>query len=265
MINGEYWVKEDGDVDYADGDMGEWNHEGIVIDLVRHEIADIFNIYLDEYHDWDEVKQEIIEKYLEDLDENELKKYSQYYDDGEWDYHSLIDDHFEDILKENGINEETISIAEDQGDARAYALEHWGWKAVRGDNVETWELKPEDFDAIYTGLGEILEQEGIDEWDHPDEELEVSIYNYSTGRSNIYSLADIQRAAKGQRPSYLPTKMHIDPETYGQAVSMSAREREKSKLHPYYQKRTFPFGDSYYPKGVVTFMEWLKIESIRWN
>lgn len=37
-MRGEYWIDENGDVDFADGDIGDRNHEGIVIDRVARMI-----------------------------------------------------------------------------------------------------------------------------------------------------------------------------------------------------------------------------------
>jgi hypothetical protein len=38
-INGEYWI-QNGSVDYADGDIGDQNHESIAIQSVVHQYAD---------------------------------------------------------------------------------------------------------------------------------------------------------------------------------------------------------------------------------
>ena len=45
---GEWWIDEDGSTTYADGDVGDRNHEGIVIETLVHEILYHFDIDVDE-------------------------------------------------------------------------------------------------------------------------------------------------------------------------------------------------------------------------
>ena len=64
---GEYWI-QDGSAMFADGDIGDMNHEAMVLESVRAEIAsllgkDEFNNA--EYVDWDALKENVIQEMIE--------------------------------------------------------------------------------------------------------------------------------------------------------------------------------------------------------
>jgi len=66
-FSGEWWIHEDGFADYADGDIGDKTHEGIVMDVLQSNIMGEFNIYNDdEYPDWDNIESEIVDEILDD-------------------------------------------------------------------------------------------------------------------------------------------------------------------------------------------------------
>jgi len=44
-LQGEYWFDENGNTMYADGDVGDMNHEAYVIQRCVGEITSIFDIY----------------------------------------------------------------------------------------------------------------------------------------------------------------------------------------------------------------------------
>ena len=60
-LDGEYWITNDGSTMYADGNVGDYNHEAYVIEYVQAEIASSFNVDVEiQFTDWDKVKDLII-------------------------------------------------------------------------------------------------------------------------------------------------------------------------------------------------------------
>lgn len=151
-MGGEYWITDDGSVMFADGDIGDYNHEAHVIQTLQAQFApDEFN--LGEYVDW-----EAFQKALVAEAQTELQPGQQLEDPADIIYNKL---------KERGMNDEQINIANGHGDARLFAMKNWGWKRMQGTNIETNTLAPQDISAIQSGVGEVLESEGIDEGQEP--------------------------------------------------------------------------------------------------
>lgn len=193
-ITGEYWITESGDVQYADGDVGTYNHEGYVLDTIQRQIIDAFGLDRDfdqgEFVDWEGFVQELVREKAEE-------------------YGLDVDD--EDAIlaraiAEEGITQEEFDLAQGRGDARLHAVQKWGWKVVHGHYISTWTLMDQDKKAIARGIGEILDQEGGFDGDHNVEELEFRITVVSTNKSFDMTLAELE----GQQQSINPTGAEID-------------------------------------------------------
>lgn len=213
-ITGEYWITEGGDVQYADGDIGTYNHEGYVVDTIQRQIIDAFGLDQDfdqgEFVDWDGFVKELIRE--------KRAEYGWEEDDSEPDYSDSDSEiHSDDeilakAIAEEGITQEEFDLAQGHGDARLHAVKKWGWKVVHGHYISTWTLQDQDKKAIARGIGEILEQEsGSDSegWD----ELEFRITVVSTGKSFDMTLAELE----GHQQNINPTGAEID--TYNKSFS----------------------------------------------
>ena len=67
-LRGEWWITDDGDALYADGDVGDMNHELYIMGMLRSKVADEFGYEYDvQMHDWDNVKRQIAEEYAGEL------------------------------------------------------------------------------------------------------------------------------------------------------------------------------------------------------
>lgn len=193
MIKGEYWIN-DGSVDYADGDVGDYNHEYIaqahVINQYAENIIDLADeLKLDyEINQYDHNPEEI---------SNVLSQIYNHLED-ETDHHpdGYISNHI-------GANQETMRILFGRGDARFYVQKFEGWIAVRGMNIELFGYNEQKRKSLINGLNEIFHQEGIDD-DIPAEEIEFSLYDHKTNRSTNLTLADIENK-NIFRPQQLPT------------------------------------------------------------
>jgi hypothetical protein len=225
-INGEYWIYDDGFVQYADGDIGDQSHESLAIQSVQGNIVsntdDPYKYDRLEYIDWDQFIQDIgQEGEHEDEEENVLS----------W-------------MRENGISDEEYAVASGMMDAREYGMKHLGWKRVQGNNVESWTLTPSDLKAIASGLYEICDQEGIpqEDFENPDYTFYVSVY--STGRSFELNLNQMR-----QGTTNTINQQTAKINTQAQAASNYVKDLEKQSPYDYYKNK--PIGDWYIP-----FEEW---------
>lgn len=164
QLRGEFWLAS-GQALFADGNIGDYNHEGYVIEQVQNQYKDNDRL------SWDEWQIELAKDYAErnnvqGMDEEEILLAA---------------------LKETGISDEEYEIAEGRGDARLFAIKNWGWKRVLGTNIETWTISAGDMRELANGLwdayGEDVEKATFDihvlsnnKWynDVPDEVLSVA-------------------------------------------------------------------------------------------
>ena len=154
-IRGEWWII-DGRSSFADGDIGEMNHEAYVINYVASKYAYDEFIH-DDWVDWDGFKKKLAkEEYDKELTDNEWKKYKKIID---------VNKLAKNALTELGMTEQEINIVEGREDAREYGIE-LGWKRIRGNNIETWNLTENDLkqitDGIYNIENEIKDEEEFD-------------------------------------------------------------------------------------------------------
>lgn len=218
-ITGEYWITESGNVQFADGDVGDQNHESIVIGILGSQISDALGVYDDsEYFDmnylYDTVVQQKREEYMmpeEDYDDNEV---------------------FSKALEEAGVSNEEFSIVGGSGDAREFAVKNWGWKALRGHHVDTWTYTERDRRAIASGIGEILEQEGMyDNFDDYDElnDLEFSI---NVLANNGWFKATLGEMSGIQQPEKVPNTINQQIDAINTAVRNAGNPTDWIKKPP---------------------------------
>lgn len=195
---GEWWIDETGGTEYADGDVGDFNHEAVVIGKLNRDILAHFGIDVDEggisnYED--EIKQSLIDD--DRLTEDELH---------EWDFgrgpsevlvKKLLEDHAFGDQKQT---EEAVYIAYGSAtrDARDYAMKYWRWKVMKTAGkyieIQTWHLKPDDLQIIVKGIWDIMDDGGSDE----DDDATVGEDGYPGPRVNV----TVQ--ASGKRFSDIP-------------------------------------------------------------
>jgi len=284
-ITGEYWIHDDGDAEYCDGDIGDMNHEGIVLNRVQRDIVEKVGdvkkdtgsglargIYVtDDGVDWDGWK---------DAKANELlvQRYGEQADDHE--------DEGEELLLQaahgGGVSDEEWEAAEGLGDLRDFAMEHWGWKAVRGPHVDTWTLTPHDMSTIAAGLNDILDQEGNDA--DEDDEPTFAIIVHSSGKSFEMTVSQLEAQSNNQPPPEQEDEPEADPEQVlppqqkpssaptSRSVSQDidfqqdsarnyARQADMENMPDYYRNKKHPFADWTRPRP--TFREWVQYRDVR--
>ena len=220
MIRGEYWIV-DGSVDFADGDIGDFNHEALAVQSVFSQFSDEIislaqdlDIECENFYDYDELT-ESISNLLSEIQ----KKISD-----------------EEIMQKIGANKDAYLILCGQGDARAYVMKNDGWIAVRSNNIELYGYDDKKRRSLLNGLENILDQEGIEE--ENDEELEFSLHDFKTNKAYYFSLNDIKNPTarpespimtKGDRRFFAPVNSKYQNKSVQNPWN---KEAQKAKIIP---------------------------------
>lgn len=203
MIRGEWWIRN-GRITYCDGDYGDPNHELVVKWHAINELADWFGCSLDSH-------EPTIEELLDALG-------------------LTADAGIDDLLTKCEAIEQVplwqIAVDSRSIDSRAHAMRTWGWHAVRGNHVETWEITEASADEILKGLWSILEGDG----EEIDPEGQVHV-NGTNGRRCV-TLTGRQIEA-GEWP--------FESKAYAQSYALAAPNAALATLdrqleHPYYRE-----------------------------
>lgn len=188
--NGEWWI-DGGMAVYADGDIGDSNHEAHAIEAISRQIYDHF---LGDFHGGEYVgylkdyKDELYQHFLENnrLSKEEVEIWED--DPEEIIVKKLLED---GEFSDKNQAKIAVSIAWSYSsniDSRDYAMKYLGWKRMTSSNkfisIQTWFLREQDLidikRGIFDALGEI-EEENDDEESKYEVEIEVMSNNRSFG------------------------------------------------------------------------------------
>jgi hypothetical protein len=227
-ITGEYWVI-DGSVDFADGDVGDKNHEMIAVDHVAGNYVDAVDNLADQYElpsNANHYGEPDIEGIAETL-RNIHERLTMGPDDGtEPDPNTLMKDKqaWQYIQQQLGCDDDALAILLGGGDARTYAMEKSGWIAIRSNNVELYGYDASRQAEIAEAIEEILWEEGHEQEVNP-EEVELSIYDHKSGKSWYVTLADLKQPQITARPQQLAMT------TYNKSMHhlMNPKDSEENK------------------------------------
>ena len=189
---GEYWITCYG-LRYANGDVGDFNHEAIVqehaqgiflseigadsCDLESKTFEECILIWAaEEYDDW----SACVEK---------AEEAAEGWEDVLWGK-----------LKEVGLNldqlKETYQVANGNGDLREYAMTNWGWIWVRENFMGAGRWDAETRKRVIHGIAEIADQEG-ELLDDEGEEVIWTIRCIDTGMEREMTLQEIRENSLG--------------------------------------------------------------------
>jgi hypothetical protein len=219
LLSGEWWLDESGAATFADGDVGDTNHEteafhaglGIDIDDIRE--LDKANVDIGANGiNWEEVANVWIAENLGD----------DYIEPDNWTdptfladvraagavlecmkpFMALWGDDFEskctkdDVIQtlsfaylvDKGANLEFLTWlwGSAQGDAREYAIEHMGWTRVKGDNLQLWQFTDEALAAIRDS----------DVWENVDDDIELELSDETVNIEEVKSGAYFEVPAR---------------------------------------------------------------------
>jgi hypothetical protein len=159
-LRGEWWI-QDGQSVYADGDVGDINHEAHVINVLRSEILTYLGVDLVNYDyapDFNDVADEILDNIKDELTKEEIEDWVEHNE-----YYNVIATY----LKRKGDKNIKTKLSylkghNDSGqtmDAREYGLKYLGWVRVKGNEIQVNTLTSEDLKNITKGLYDAYNEE----------------------------------------------------------------------------------------------------------
>lgn len=113
----EYWIDEYGQAYFADGDIGDMNHELYVIKKIIEDKLDI------DYEDYD--------------------------------FYDIMNMNTEELINK-GFDNEEIMILKNKKDPREYAIKKWGWIRGIGNNLQIWKIDDRVIRNIANGIYEVF-------------------------------------------------------------------------------------------------------------
>lgn len=168
-LRGEWWF-QDGQAIFADGDVGDVNHENVVIDTLRREILEDLGVDTSRYEYLPEIS-DLKDKIFQNIGDEFTSTELEYWNNDEFN-EAIIS-----YLTRKGDKDIDNKLYYIRGhdkrgrtlDAREYALVHWGWQRVKGNTIQTQTLTRKDLENIVSGLweayGEQLDETNEDERD----------------------------------------------------------------------------------------------------
>lgn len=143
MLQGEWWIDDSGQVLFADGDIGDMNHEMYVLDGLTRSILDaVGGIPYDE-------------EFAGPIDNYDVALRGALHVPAEAPAEALraaLEASVMLLWPDEAQRAAALDAAYDLTDAREYAIQYNGWKRLKGTNVETWTLTKEDLDCIVCGI-----------------------------------------------------------------------------------------------------------------
>lgn len=224
-IRGEYWII-DGFIDFADGDVGDRNHEGIAIDHVVGQYTDDVSNLAEELklpHEIDNYDEVDYEAFINTLG-NIREKLEETMSEQQADLY---------IMGELNCNEETYAMLLGFGDPRMYAMKNEGWIAIRSNNVELFGYNNRRQKEIAESVSQILyEEQGVEESD--PSQVELSIYDHKTGKSWYATLQDLEQPEVQSRPTQQLTTTYNKPFTNPKDTEENKYSNpQPSKINPW--------------------------------
>ena len=181
-FRGEYWI-QDHFVQAADSNI-DMGHEAIVIQNAASQVLSDIGIDADEPY-LPDMDDEIYEAIQDDLPEEIQTQYA----DGELSAKDCLKYYGKHVLR-NAKFDELVDAAYDRIDVRRFAMREWGWKAIRGTVVDTWNITPKDLSQISSGLNdaysyeiEQYDNEKVDEYGYKGPYFDIEVYS----RGDYYS------------------------------------------------------------------------------
>ncbi len=153
FLDGEWWII-DGKAHFADGEVGDFNHEAYVIEYAQ-------NLLMDGEDDWESWKSsrsiQIYEEIKNNYSEDEAYEMRN---EAENDSENFIITHMDEV----GLDSDTFFIANGNSskDPREWSMKKFGWKRMSGNSITTWTLSSSDLESIKRGIWDAFEPEQLD-------------------------------------------------------------------------------------------------------
>jgi hypothetical protein len=235
MIRGEYWIV-DGDVDFADGDVGDYNHEMIATQHVFSQwsdaianVAEEFGIETD-FEGYDGIDCEAISNVINEILEVLKESYGDNCDSV--------------LMQQLGIDQDAYLVICGHGDAKDYVMIHEGWIALRSTNVDLYGYDESKKKSLISGIEEILYQEGI-EPEQEEEDLEFQISDHKTNKYYYLTYEEIknpQPTMRTQQPINTKGDRRFNP---------TWRDQEENKYSTPVPSKQKPINAAAQKQGII--------------
>jgi hypothetical protein len=225
-FKGEFWI-QDNYVQSADSNI-DMGHEAIVIQQAASSVLSYIGIDRDEPY-LPDMDDEIYEAIQNDLPEEIKTQYA----DGDVSAKDCLKYYGKHILR-NAKFDELVDAAYDSIDVRRFAMREWGWKAIRGNVVDTWNLAPEDLKMISSGLDDAYPDEidtysnnKLDEYGNKGPFFDIEVYS----RGDYYNSVPLDLI--GQHISkILPYRTFVKGQRITETGELVGRIKLKPKTTP---------------------------------
>lgn len=159
LLRGEWWIDEDGNASFADGDTSDFDHTTIAFEAA-------LGISLDDRHlpigivPMDKLNKEAVE----------------------W-------------LRENGTSAEAIEYLKDGSDPRDFMIEKKNWIRVQGNNFQMWTFDDDALDRIknFDGWNDVDDPEELEKSEHT-----ITVEQYKDNKTWSISLKDLFKAKSAE-------------------------------------------------------------------
>lgn len=196
-VNGEWWYSDTGDLIFADGETGDYNHEAVVIKTVIDLMCDVLGVE----NKWD-CDRQWFRVALSDApsEKGELQnaiircaKKAGFKGDL-WDFE--VYEYIMSELVRQGRSEEEVkgmsSVLNDHLDSREFSIRFWKWIRIAGNNMELPDLTPRTLKRAAEALEEIMIMDGAEMTDEDYLDTIVTVSTY-TGKRNSVSLDNLSK------------------------------------------------------------------------
>lgn len=161
---GEWWIDDTGNTTFADIEVGDTGHQGIILDYLVREIVEHFLGHMEEpdgtLHDYEESIREVLT----------ARGRFDGKDEAEWEGRGpsevIIRKLLEDKVyptEEQANDAVYIAYNSTSKDSRDYAMKYLGWKIMKtfGNQLEvqTWHLTGDDLSNIVRGIWDVVEED----------------------------------------------------------------------------------------------------------
>jgi hypothetical protein len=261
-IRGEYWI-ENGNVNFADGDVGDYNHEALAWQSVAGSYLDEITTLADELKDiGSEFGYQL--SYENHYDEINPEKIAELVRDLVW----TLEEHkelssgeaIELFCQKTKIPYMAYKVIVGSGDSRNYVMQVNGWIAVRGMNIELFGYNEQKRKSLLSGLNEILDKENID-IQNPIE-YEFEIYDHKNNRNTTINLEDIQNPVAARATTIATNKgdrrfAYVPPDASENLPQKNISQKDAPE--PNSQKLGWQqFQQKYTSENTIGFKEWIK-------
>jgi hypothetical protein len=185
MTEGEWWLI-DGVAHYADGDVGDKNHEAYVHDHVYAELrdkieeAELYSGLQEIFASEETPDATTLRTNLNDWSDRQAKELPDDHPDKE----PLYDDVYAWLAEKTGLTEKDLNWVFNADsstvDLREYGMRKLGWIRVAGNQVELYKLTPAKLKEMARGL-----------WAACDEEVEALKFDIAERSANFRYFSDV--------------------------------------------------------------------------